>query len=372
MSDQGVTPQNPAPANPPYPQDPYATPQPQYGQQQYPPQAQYPPNAQYPPQPQYAPVPPVPGAPYPAPPKRKRGWVIWVIVISLLAFLGTCCVVPILLVTSFEDSSIPTFGEGVAVIHIDGVIAGTGDIYSGYITPEYILDQLDQAEYDDSVKAVVLRVDSPGGTVAASEEIASMVKDYKKPIIVSIGDVGASGAYMVSSQADEIWAMPGSAVGSIGVISEIPNVKGLLDKVGVEFTVITAGKYKDTGSPYRPLTEEEKSLIQGEVDEAYGQFVGIVAEGRDLPRSKVESMATGQTWSGSRAKKLGLIDEIGTYQDALDAAAKAGGIEGDYDIISFESGDDFVNALLGITSRFDGLQALIGGNRPAGREALTH
>lgn len=347
MSDQGVTPQNPAPGYPPYP---YATP----------------------PQAQYAPVPPVPGAPYPVQPKRKRGWIIWVVVIGILAVLGSCCIVPVLIVTSFEGDTVPTFGEGVAVIHIDGVIAGTGDVYSGYITPEYILDQLDQAEFDDSVKAVVLRVDSPGGTVAASEEIASMVKDYKKPVIVSIGDVGASGAYMVSSQADEIWAMPGSAVGSIGVISEIPNVKGLLDKVGVEFTVITAGKYKDTGSPYRPLTEEEKSLIQGEVDEAYGQFVGIVAEGRDLPRSKVESMATGQTWSGSRAKKLGLIDEIGTYQDALDAAAEAGGIDGDYDVISFESGDDLVNALLGITSRFDGLQALIGGSRSVGAETLPH
>jgi protease-4 len=262
-------------------------------------------------------------------------------------------------------------GGAVAVIRVDGVIAGSGSTFDGIVTPEYFYDLINRAEEDARVKAIVLRVDSPGGTVAASEEIARYVEQAKKPIVVSVGDVGASGAYMMASQADQIWAMPGSAVGSIGVISEIPNVEELLGKVGVDFQVITAGKYKDAGSPYRPLTTDERALIQGSVDEAYGQFIDIVAAGRKMPRSEVASLATGWTWSGSEAQKLGLVDKLGTNQDALDAAAKLGGIKGDYDVISYE--DEFGNlfgSLLGITSRLGSLDALSGSRDGAVRRSL--
>jgi len=260
----------------------------------------------------------------------------------------------------------------VGVIHIDGIIAGTGSGFDGFITPEAFRRLLKQATDDDSIKAVVLRVDSPGGTVAASEEIAVYAKEFDKPLVVSIGDVGASGAYMLASQADEIWAMPGSAVGSIGVIAEIPNASGLLDKVGVEFQVVTAGKYKDAGSPYRALTDEERALIQGEVDDAYKQFVGIVAEGRKMPESKVESLATGWAWNGDKAKELGLIDEIGTFEQALDAAAKRGGIGDDYEVVEIEDDefDQFFGSLLGITRRLDQLGALAEGRDAAMRRSL--
>ena len=154
----------------------------------------------------------------------------------------------------------------------------------------------------------MLRVNSPGGTVAASEEISAYVKAAKKPVVVSVGDVDASGAYMVSSQADTIIALPGSAVGSIGVITEIPNVNGLLEKLGIEFVTITAGEYKGAGSPFEALTATETALIQTSVDEVYAQFIDIVAEGRDMERSEVESLATGWAWNGSEAKKLGLVD----------------------------------------------------------------
>jgi protease-4 len=239
------------------------------------------------------------------------------------------------------------------------------------MTPESFRDLLDQAEEDQSVKAIVLRVDSPGGTVAASEEIAAYVKKCTKPVVVSVGDVGASGAYMVASQADEIWAMPGSSVGSIGVISEIPNVQGLLDKLGIEFQVITAGKYKDAGSPYRPLTKQEQALIQGEVDDAYDQFIGIVAEGRDMPRSEVESLATGWAWNGTTAKELGLVDKIGTYEDALDAAAKRGGILGDYDVTTYEDEfEDIFGSLIGLTRRLEQIDALLRDRESAIRGGL--
>ncbi len=293
------------------------------------------------------------------PKRRSKAWIWWTIgiVTAVLLTVGACAV-PFYY---FSDSAMPSvgFGDSIAVIYVDGVIAGTGDYYSGYITPEYFNDQLQQAVDDESVKAILLRVDSPGGTVAASEEIAQYVKECPKPVVVSVGDVDASGAYMISSQADEIWAMPGSAVGSIGVIAEIPNVAGLLDKVGVEFTVITAGEYKDAGSPYRPLTEEERGLIQGSVDEAYDQFIDIVAEGRGMKRTEVEELATGWVWGGSTAQELGLIDELGTFEDALDSAADLGKIEGEYDVVYFEPElGSPLDLLLGLTSRFQGADAL--------------
>jgi protease-4 len=298
------------------------------------------------------------------------------IAIGLLLLMGAC-VVPLTMLNgdgTMLKSAAGTLGGSVAVIRIDGVIAGSGSSFDGVITPEYFLDLLQRAEDDRLVKAIVLRVDSPGGTVAASEEIARYVGAAKKPVVVSIGDVGASGAYMVASQSDEIWAMPGSAVGSIGVISEIPNVSGLLDKVGVDFQVITAGKYKDAGSPYRPLTDEEEALIQGSVDGAYRQFIDIVAQGRKatLTRSEVESLATGWAWNGDEARGLGLVDRIGSYQDALDAAAKRGGITGDYDITTYENRfDDVFGSLLGITSRLGDLGAISGSGEGTTRRSLN-
>lgn len=315
-------------------------------------------------------VPPVPVAAAGSAPRaddrrtpRSRAWIWWTLAaVLLVTLLVGSCALPFWMLMSASTPTSGSFdfgvsGDAVAVIRIDGVIAGTGDYYSGYITPEYFHDQFDQALDDGSVKAIVLRVDSPGGTVAASEEIALYVEAADKPVIVSTGDVNASGAYMISSQADEIWALPGSAVGSIGVISQIPNASGLLDKLGVEFQVITAGKNKDTGSPFRPLTDEERALIQGQVDEVYGQFIDIVAKGRDMKRADVEKLATGWTWSGEKAKELGLVDQIGTHQDALDAAAKVGGIEGDYDIVTYEedSFDDIFRSMFGFSAVLRGL-----------------
>lgn len=366
MSDQGYP---PVPPVPPASNDPVPpTSQPQ-GQPYGAPQPGYPP-AGYPP---YGYPQPVYGGPPPQPVAPRRRWVGWVIAAVILGLVLLGCVLPFVLLLSADDAGGPAFGEAVAVIPIDGVIAGTGDRYGGYITPEYLMDQLEQAVDDPTVRAIVLRVNSPGGTVAASEELAEYVRTCDKPVVVSIGDVGASGAYMLASQADEIWAMPGSSVGSIGVIAEIPNVSGLLDKVGVEFQVITAGKYKDAGSPYRDLSDEERSLIQGEVDEAYDQFVDIVAKGRKMERSEVETLATGWAWSGQKAQELGLVDKLGTYSDALDAAAKRGGIEGEYEIMTYE--DPFgslFGSLFSVSTRLDDIVALLEGQQQTvGTRPLT-
>jgi protease IV len=300
--------------------------------------------------------------------RRSNGW-IWAIVVLVIVMsvIGSCTWLGWLATKNVSGSDFAS-GDAIAVIPIDGVIAGSGTAAAGEITPQDFLEQLDKATKDDHVKAIVLRVDSPGGTVAASEEIATYVKNATKPIVVTIGDVGASGAYMVSSQADAIFANPGSAVGSIGVISEIPNVAGLLGKLGVQFTVLHAGKYKDIGSPYRPMTPAEKALIQGDVDEVYGQFIDIVAEGRHLPRSQVESMATGWAWNGVQAKQLGLIDEVGTYQDAMKKAAKLGKISGEYETIKYSNTkfQDILNSLTGMRQQLNPLGAVGAGANESG------
>lgn len=299
---------------------------------------------------------PAPAAPAtPALPARRHRWV-WpvAVVVCVLIVVGGCGWIAWLGTGDVNLAS----GDAIAVIPIDGVIAGTGG--SGVITPQAFRAKLNQALDDDSIKAIVLRVDSPGGTVAASEEIALYVKAADKPVVVSVGDVDASGAYMVSSQADRIVALPGSAVGSIGVITEIPNVAGLLDKLGIEFTVITAGEFKDTGSPYRSLTATEKALIQGSVDEVYGQFIDIVAEGRRMPRSEVEKLATGYAWNGTEAEKRGLVDQIGTFDDALKTAAKLGKIDGHYDTVSYDEPQfqDVLGSIIGLSRQLGDNTAL--------------
>ncbi len=288
----------------------------------------------------------------------STGWK-WVVGIVVALFLVLFACSGLAVVSMLGPDSGPSRGSGdaVALLHLDGVIAGTGSIYSGIVTPEYFVDQLQQAEADPRVKAILIRVDSPGGTVAASQEIAIETARIDKPIVVSVGDVAASGAYMVASQCDEIIAAPTSSVGSIGVIAQIPNVAGLLDTLGIEFTVLTSGEYKDAGSPYRSLTATETALFEQHLDFAYREFISIVAEGRGMPESEVEQMANGWIWPGAVAEEMGLVDATGTFNDALDRAAELGGIEGEPRIISYREPDLswLFQSLIGLTSPMDRL-----------------
>jgi len=305
---------------------------------------------------EYAPA--TPGATSSPEPKRKMSagakWAIGLAVVFVVLAVGSCAFVASL-GSIFDTSPIP-MGDSIALIHVDGVIAGTGSTYDGVITPEYMLDQLDQALADDSVKTILLRIDSPGGTVAASQEISMAVSRAaaEKPVVASIGDVGASGAYMVAAQCDEIVAAPGSTVGSIGVIMEIPNVSGLLDKLGVEFTVLTKGENKDVGSPYRSVTPTEAVMLSDQMDIAYEQFIADVAEGREMEEAEVRELATGWAWLGTEALDLGLVDSLGNFDDAIDTAAELGGIEGDPYIVTYEPTygfEDLFLSLIGLTSR---------------------
>lgn len=305
----------------------------------------------------YGPPPVIPQQPQPKKMSAGAKWAIGIVIAVVVLIIGSCVLTGLLFSSGDPSASFGT-GNSVAVIYIDDAIAGTG----AYVTPESILDQLDQALADPSVAAIVLRIDSPGGTVAASQEISMAVKraNMVKPVVASIGDMGASGAYMVASQCESIVAAPGSSVGSIGVIMSIPNIESLLETVGVEFTVLTTGEFKDTGSMYRSVTPTEAAMLEGQMQIVYNQFIADVAEGRGMAEDDVRELATGWVWLGSEAQELGLVDELGNYDDAIALAADLGGIEGDPYIVNYEYMDPFsglLGSILGVVSESQALDA---------------
>lgn len=273
---------------------------------------------------------------------KRRGWIITIIVAVLVLLFLCLGVGAILLVAMGETSQISRISgpNSVAVIHIEGVIASSSDGgllgVSTAATPETVIKQIREANKDRRVGAILLRIDSPGGSAAASQEIYREIKRSKKPVVASIGDVGASGGYYIASAADEIVASPASAVGSIGVIMTAVNLEELYKKLGVKFVVITRGKYKDIGSESRPMTDEERKILEEQATIIYEQFIDDVAKARNMPREKVAELATGLAWPASQAKGFGLVDQIGNYQDAVKRAGKLGKIEGEPQVIRYD------------------------------------
>ena len=218
----------------------------------------------------------------------------------------------------------------VAVISLNGPIQSesSGFLFGGsVISPQFVRNQLEKAKNDVAVKAIVLQIESPGGSVAACQEILNEIERVEKPIVVSFGTVAASGGYYISTKADKIVALPGTLTGSIGVISEMPNLKGLYQKLGIEMEVFIAGKHKDMYAGLRELTPEEKVIMQEMTDQLYDQFVQVVVNGRGMSEEKVRDLATGQLYTGVEAKELGLVDELGGLNKAIDLAASLAGIE---------------------------------------------
>ncbi len=217
----------------------------------------------------------------------------------------------------------------VEVIYIQGeMLTGSVPAGLGIAASEDIAKSLKDAANDDSVKAIVMRINSPGGSPAAAEEIVGAMKKTKKPIVVSMGDVAASAAYYISVPADKIIANPDTITGSIGVIWEFQNRSKFYDKDGTEFYIAKSGALKDMGGDWRGLTDEEKKYADQVIEEAYGRFVLEVATDRNLSLSKVKDLADGRVYTGAKAKELGLVDDFGSLDDAIDVAAKLGGIEG--------------------------------------------
>ena len=217
----------------------------------------------------------------------------------------------------------------VEVIYVQGIML-TGSIPAGFgiATSEEITKSLNDASEDEGVKAIVMRINSPGGSPAAAEEIVASMKKIDKPIVVSMGDVAASAAYYISAPADKIIASPDSMTGSIGVIWEFQNRSKFYEKDGTSFYIAKSGELKDMGGDWRGLSDEEKRFAERIIEEAYGRFVNEVATDRNLSLSKVKDLADGRIYTGAKAKELGLVDDFGNLDYAIEIAAKLGGIEG--------------------------------------------
>ena len=244
----------------------------------------------------------------------------------LLVIVGIFLFIIISLVTFFTGGrKIISLKDQVGVVIIKGVISKS----------RVIIAQMNKYGEDDDIKAVVLRIDSPGGAVVPSQEIYDKILQLKKKkkVFTSMGSVAASGGYYIACASNKIVANPGTITGSIGVIIQFPQAKELLKKIGLKSAVIKHGKYKDVGSPSRDMTSDERLLMQGVVDDIYDQFVEAVSLNRNIPKKKIEAIADGRIFSGRQALNLGLVDYVGNMEDTIDLAARLSGIEGKPEVV---------------------------------------
>jgi len=251
---------------------------------------------------------------------------LWVLIGGGAFFLFVLAVFTLVYLTLHaggEQTSITSFGDKIGVVDIEGVI----------LDPKTVVGQLKKFADDDSIKAIILHVNSPGGGVAASEEVYREVKrirdDKKKRIVSAIESVGASGAYYISSGTNKIFADNGSIVGSIGVILQWTNYGDLLRWAKLKQETLTVGQFKDTGDPTRDMTPAERAYMQSLIDNMYGQFVDVVAEGRHRKPEDIKALADGRVWTGQEALSIHLIDQIGDFQAAVEDTAKAVNIKGE-------------------------------------------
>lgn len=254
--------------------------------------------------------------------------------------------------------------DRVLVLTIDGVIGmGAADAFSTQLTQQQRLDQIRAAAADATIKAVVVRVDSPGGGVVASSEIHSelvKLRDTGKPLVISMGSTAASGGYYVATPATRIYANPDTLTGSLGVIIALLNVEEAFNKLGLEQLVFKSGEFKDIGSPTRELSQAERAILQDIVDQAYEGFVDVIAEGRGLPRDQVLAIADGRIYTGLQALELGLVDELGNLDAAIDGAKELAGLPPSALVVRYSRSPGFFELLQGQQQPADplGLRAL--------------
>jgi len=218
-----------------------------------------------------------------------------------------------------------SLNDKIGVVTVDGIIHDSTEI----------AEQLDAFGSDDSIVAVVLRIDSPGGGVAASQEIYDAVVELKKKkkVVASMGSVAASGGLLIACSADKIVANAGTITGSISAIMQFANIEELLKKIGLKSSVVKSGKYKDIGSPLRDMTTEERKIIQELIDDIYNQFVDVIVRDRKIPRKKVIAIADGRVFTGRKALEYGLVDKLGGMGEAAKLASQLAGRDGKYELI---------------------------------------
>lgn len=275
-------------------------------------------------------------------PRKPIRLILWSLLAGLLVvFLATAL---------WPDLDIS--GEDrIALIRVEGVI----------LDAQQTVSDLRKFGESPSVKAIVLRIDSPGGGVVPSQEIHDAVlrvrNKQNKAVVASMGTVAASGGYYIAAATDRIMANPGTLTGSIGVIMELANLEGLLKKIGVENVVVKSGRHKDIGSPFRKMSDEDRRILQSVMDDVHTQFIEAVAEGRSLDVADVQPLADGRIFTGRQAKEIKLVDELGDLDDAIRLAADLGGIEGEPKVVEprkrFSMRELIESRLFGTLPRFD-------------------
>lgn len=254
---------------------------------------------------------------------RKHPVILGMVILFVIALLSY--------LLFYKAGAHPTKIKTFSSVNRIGVVSINGPIYDSL----KISEQLEEFANDGSIIAVVLRVDSPGGSVAASQEIYDAVVELRKSkkVVASMGSIAASGGLLVACAADKIIANPGTITGSISAIMQFANFEELLKKIGLKSSVVKSGKYKDIGSPLRDMTPEERKIIQELVDDIYNQFVDVVVKDRKLSREKVLEIADGRVFSGRRAKEYGLIDDLGDMNYAAKLATQLAGKDGKYELV---------------------------------------
>ena len=238
----------------------------------------------------------------------------------LLLLVGVIFFLAVYFLGSSTGKRSLSLGDHVGVVTVEGVLRDSQDI----------VRQVEEFSRDEGIKAVVVRIDSPGGGVTPSQEIYDSLVELKtkKKIVVSMGSVAASGGYLIACAADKIVANPGTITGSISAIMHFANAEELLKKIGLKSSTVKSGKFKDIGSPTRPMTPEEKALIQALVDDTYDQLLDVIARDRKIPKEALRKIADGRVFTGRQARKLGLVDDLGGMDYAVRLAGKISGIKG--------------------------------------------
>ncbi|MDU0459837.1 MAG: signal peptide peptidase SppA [Geobacteraceae bacterium] len=285
---------------------------------------------------------------------------IFIIILSLLVSVVLLFTVSVKIAKSLMG------GSDAALVSKNGI--GLVEVKGMILDSKETIRQLRHFLKQDEVKAVVLRVDSPGGIVAPSQEIYEEVRKFaaKKKIIVSMGSLAASGGYYISAPATMIYANPGTITASIGVILKLSNIEALMDKIGIKSHTLKTGKYKDSGSPLRQFSPEDRAMLQSVIDNTHEQFIRAVAEGRKLPIDEVRKIADGRILSGEQAKGARLVDRLGTLQDAIEEAGKQAGIKGEPEVIlPPKKKMNYLDILSGgVEEKFEGsLKSALGGMR---------
>jgi len=250
-----------------------------------------------------------------------------ILAILLLIVIAVVFSLSVFTISALSGKGQSTFSlnEKVGVVLVEGVITDSREI----------IKHIDEFAKDDAIRAVVVRIDSPGGGVAPSEEIYGAILELKKKkhVVASMGSIAASGGYLIACAANKIVANPGTITGSISAVMHFANVEDLMKKVGVQSSVIKSGKYKDIGSPARSMTQEERALLQGVVDDIYDYLLDVIARDRKIRKEDLKVLADGRIFTGRQAQKLGLVDKLGDLDYSLNEAGRLAGIQGKPDVV---------------------------------------